>query len=245
MKEKPCWKDFKNAYDKLMKENEEITELYENEKKINEVIDKDNTWKINNDVFEDRVLKIFSDSYNLKEYNLYPYFESSYSKKKKSNTIKIYFNKAEFLVEDEKEPFSIIFLDDRDTYMTCFKEMPIIFQKVGGEFNSVTLISEDFKYCIDFELTKRGNGYETSFIFAEINRDLIETKNKIKELNNAKDSIQNKDEKNRLNKILESYRKILDSQTKLYSKKNIENELEKKKEELIILEEKKNKRIKY
>ena len=238
LKEKPCWKDFKNAYDKLMKENKEIAELYENEKKINEVIDKDNTWKINNDVFEDRVLKIFSDSYNLKEYNLYPYFESSYSKKKKSNTIKIYFNKAEFLIEDEKEPFSIIFLDDRDTYMTCFKEMPIIFQKVGGEFNSVTLISDDFKYCIDFELTKRGNGYETSFIFAEINRDLIETKNKIKELNNAKDSIQNKDEKNRLNKILESYGKILDSQTKLYSKKNIENELEKKKEELIILEEK-------
>ena len=83
LKEKPCWKDFKNAYDKLMKENKEIAELYENEKKINEVIDKDNTWKINNDVFEDRVLKIFSDSYNLKEYNLYPYFESSYSKKKK------------------------------------------------------------------------------------------------------------------------------------------------------------------
>ena len=238
LKEKPCWKDFKNAYDKLMKENKEIAELYENEKKINEVIDKDNTWKINNDVFEDRVLKIFSDSYNLKEYNLYPYFESSYSKKKKSNTIKIYFNKAEFLIEDEKEPFSIIFLDDRDTYMTCFKEMPILFQKVGGEFNSVTLISENFKYCIDFELTKRGNGYETSFIFAEINRDLLETKNKIKELKNAEDSMQNEEEKNRLKKILESYGKILDSQTKLYSKKNIENELEKKKEELIVLEEK-------
>ena len=238
LKEKPCWNEFKNAYDKLMKENNEITELYENEKKINEVIDEDNTLKINNDVFKARVLRIFSDSYNLKEYNLYPYFEYAYSEKKNSCTIKIYFNKAEFLVEDEKEPFSIIFLDDRDTYMTCFKEMPILFQKVGEEFNSVSLISEDFKYCIDFELTKIENGYETSFIFAEINRDLIETKNKIKELNNKKDSIQNKDEKIRLNKILESYGKILDSQTKLYSKKNIENELEKKKEELIILEEK-------
>ena len=237
LKEKPCWNEFKNAYDKLMKENNEITELYENEKKINEVIDEDNTLKINNDVFKARVLRIFSDSYNLKEYNLYPYFEYAYSEKKNSCTIKIYFNKAEFLVEDEKEPFSIIFLDDRDTYMTCFKEMPILFQKVGEEFNSVSLISEDFKYCIDFELTKIENGYETSFIFAEINRDLIETKNKIKELNNKKDSIQNKDEKIRLNKILESYGKILDSQTKLYSKKYIQNELEKKKNELIILEE--------
>ena len=237
LKEKPCWNEFKNAYDKLMKENNEITELYENEKKINEVIDEDNTLKINNDVFKARVLRIFSDSYNLKEYNLYPYFEYAYSEKKNSCTIKIYFNKAEFLVEDEKEPFSIIFLDDRDTYMTCFKEMPILFQKVGEEFNSVSLISEDFKYCIDFELTKIENGYETSFIFAEINRDLIETKNKIKELNNKKDSIQNKDEKIRLNKVLESYGKILDSQTKLYSKKYIQNELEKKKNELIILEE--------
>ena len=238
LKEKPCWNEFKNAYDKLMKENNEITELYENEKKINEVIDEDNTLKINNDVFKARVLRIFSDSYNLKKYNLYPYFETAYSINKKSNSLKIDFNEVEFLVEDEKEPFSIIFLDDRDTYMTCFKEMPILFQKVGEEFNSVSLISEDFKYCIDFELTKRGNGYETSFIFAEINRDLLETKNKIKELKNAEDSMQNEEEKNRLKKILESYGKILDSQTKLYSKKNIENELEKKKEELIVLEEK-------
>ena len=33
LKEKPCWNEFKDAYDKLVKENNEITELYENEKK--------------------------------------------------------------------------------------------------------------------------------------------------------------------------------------------------------------------
>ena len=63
------------------------------------------------------------------------------------------------------------------------------------------------------------------------------TKKKLKELKNKMDSIENKKEKDIIKAQLSSYQKILESQNKIYSKKNIENLLENKKNELIILEE--------
>lgn len=44
-------------------------------------------------IFEERTLKILSDTYELKKYNSYPYIELEYSNKKNSNIIKIIITK--------------------------------------------------------------------------------------------------------------------------------------------------------
>jgi hypothetical protein len=232
--------DFKKGLLEFQEENEEISELYANEEKMDRIIQEESDWKLNNDLFEERALEILSDVYELKEYNLYPYFDVGYSKTKKSNVIKIYFNQIELNVENEESSFSALFLSEKDTYMFKFQEMPMILHKYNEDFYSLTVITKDFKNSIDFEFTKGDKNERistTSFIFAEINEDLIETKNKIKELKNGKDSIDDKTKKAKIDKKIESYKKILKSKEKLYSKKNIENELEKKRNELIILEE--------
>ena len=204
------------------------------------LIDKGDNWKLNNDLFEERTLEILSDVYELKDYNLYPYFDVGFSKTKKSNVIKVYFNKIDLSVEKEETTFSALFLDDIDTYMFQFLEMPMIFHKNDGNYFTLTVISKDFKNSVDFDF-KKGDTNEkvttTSFTFAELSDDLIEIKNKIKELKNEKDSSNDKDKKESNDKKLESYQKILKLKENIYSQTNIEMELDKKRNELSILEE--------
>ena len=65
----------KKEINKFINENKKIKEIYENEEKMNEVINDEFTWKLNNDLFEEQTIKILSDVYELKEYNMYPYFD--------------------------------------------------------------------------------------------------------------------------------------------------------------------------
>ena len=222
------------------KKNEEISKLYGDEENVKKSIRKDDNWKLNNDLFEERTLKILSDVYELKEYNLYPYFDVGFSKTKKSNVIKIYFNQIDLRVDNEEPTFSALFLDDLDTYMFYFQEMPMIIHKYEENFFTLTVISKDFKNSIDFDFKKGDNDEKiatTSFIFAELNEDLMEIKNKIKKLKNEIDSSNDKDKKKLYDKKLASYQKILKLKEYIYSQKNIENELTKKTKQLSILEE--------
>ena len=232
--------DLKTALLAFQKKKEELSELYENEENMKKMLQEDNDLNLNNDLFEERTLKILSDVYGLKEYNLYPYFDFGFSKTKKTNVIKIYFNQIDLSIENEESTFSALFLDDLDTYMFQFLEMPMIFHKYNGDFFTLTVISKDFKNSIDFNF-KKGDTNEkvttTSFIFAELNDDLMETKNKIKELKNEKDSSNDNAKKELCDKKYESYQKILKLKENIYSQKNIENELDKKRNELSILEE--------
>ena len=227
--------DLQNNISEFQKKNEEISKLYADEKNVKNLIDKGN-----NDLFEEHTLKILSDVYELKDYNLYPYFDVGFSKTKKSHVIKVYFNKIDLSVEKEETTFSALFLDDIDTYMFQFLEMPMIFHKNDGNYFTLTVISKDFKNSVDFDF-KKGDTNEkvttTSFTFAELSDDLIEIKNKIKELKNEKDSSNDKDKKESNDKKLESYQKILKLKENIYSQTNIEMELDKKRNELSILEE--------
>ena len=232
--------DLQNNISEFEKKNEEISKLYADEKNVKNLIDKGDNWKLNNDLFEERTLEILSDVYELKDYNLYPYFDVGFSKTKKSNVIKVYFNKIDLSVEKEETTFSALFLEDIDTYMFQFLEMPMIFHKNDGNYFTLTVISKDFKNSVDFDF-KKGDTNEkvttTSFTFAELSDDLIEIKNKIKELKNEKDSSNDKDKKESNDKKLESYQKILKLKENIYSQTNIEMELDKKRNELSILEE--------
>ena len=227
----------------FQKGKEQISKLDENEENMNKIIQEDNDLELSDDLFEERTLKILSDVYGLKEYNLYPIFDFGHLRTKKANVIKIYFNQIELSVENEKPSFSDLFLGELDTYMFQFLEMPMIFHKYNEDFFSLTVISKDFKNSIDFEFRKK-NDYDkfaaTSFIFAEINEDLMETKTKIKELKNKNDSSDDeviKEIKDLEEKKLDSYQKILKLQEKIYSENTIKKELATKREELLILEE--------
>ena len=236
----------KEEFNKFINENKKIKEIYESEEKMNEVINGEceSTWKLNNDLFEEQTIKILSDVYELKEYNMYPYFDVGYSKIKKSNVIKLYYNKVNVSVEDqnndkeEKDDFSLIFLADRNTYMFNYKQYPFIIQKDKEDY-TLTVSSSDFQNTVDFEFKKGDKISTISFILAELSDELMEVKNDIKRLKNEKDSV-NSDEqkKEEYENKLKSYEKILSLTEKKYSKESIEYELNKRKTESEILEEK-------
>ena len=234
----------KEEFNKFINENKKIKEIYESEEKMNEVINDEFTWKLNNDLFKEQTIKILSDVYELKEYNMYPYFDVGYSKIKKSNVIKLYYNKVNVSVEDqnndkeEKDDFSLIFLADRNTYMFNYKQYPLIIQKDKEDY-TLTVSSSDFQNTVDFEFKKGDKISTISFILAELNDELMEVKNDIKRLKNEKDSV-NSDEqkKEEYENKLKSYEKILSLTENKYSKESIEYELKKRKTESEILEEK-------
>lgn len=194
----------KEGFNKFIDENQKINKIYENEENITTELKNNCAWKLNNDLFEERAIKILSDFYELTEYNMYPYFDVGYSKTKKSNVVKLYFNQVNLSFKEkdsdkeEKNIFSLLFLADRDTYMFKYETIPIIIQKYKDEFYSVTVSTDDFKNSIDFEF-KRGDKISTaSFLLYQINPDLMEAKNDIKKLKNEKDSIDNKEKKKNL-----------------------------------------------
>ena len=93
--------DYMNQFNSILKaleeEKEEINCGYRNENEINKLIEKKNiSLKLDNELFEYRVKKIFSEVYDLKEKILYPYFSVEFSKNKRTNTIKMYYYKFEF-----------------------------------------------------------------------------------------------------------------------------------------------------
>ena len=226
-----------NAINKFLDEKKAISDIYKNEDNIRAEIEKNNAYKLNDDIFEEKILNIFSKEYSLKENDFYPYFNVGYSKIKKGNVIKVYYDQIEIKFDD-KDLLCILFLDERENFMIKYKEYPMIFEKYEEEWNNVTVITNNYKSSIDFDFTKRGNILETSFAANELDANLIETKNNIKKTRNARDSSEKEEEKKKFDERLKSYSKILKIQTKIYGVTNTKNELEKKKNELEIFEEK-------
>ena len=159
-------------------------------------------------IFEERTLKILSDTYELKKYNSYPYIELEYSNKKKFKYNKNYYNKMEFIVEDdEKNYFDFIVLYDKDTFVIKFQDMPILFQKYDDEYYTKSVISNDYQHSIDFGIIKNE---EIVLKLKKKSKKLVRNQNHIKRYLIQKIS---------------------------YSKEIIANEIDKKKSKLILLKE--------
>ena len=131
-------------------------------------------------------------------------------------------------------------MDDRDTFLTNFEGMPMIFHKDKGTFNTVTVITKDFKNSVDFPIIKESQVFQTSFLYADISDELLAVKGKVKEMKNKIDSLVGFDadgfEKKYLEKMFEAYKEKYYLIEKKYSKERLNNELTKKKEELQLLE---------
>ena len=130
-------------------------------------------------------------------------------------------------------------LDDRETYMLSYKEMPMIFQKNNNMFYSVNIISKDFQSSTEFLFKKEQHDLITSFTLADINKELLDIKGELTRTKNKLDSLKgNNIEKKMLNEKLNIINKMNEFLKKEYSKKNLEQKIKEKKEKLEYYEEK-------
>ena len=228
---------FSSAYIAFKKEDTEIPKAYVNKSNMEQEIINNGDLKLNDDLFEINMVKILSKTCELKEYILYPYFRVESSNKKPGNIIKVYYIKISFDCDGNKVN-PILFLDDRNNYMTSFEKIPMIFHKNKNDFEYVTVISKDFQSYFNFFFTKYDLTFETSFFYNDISGYLVEIKNEIKKAKNTYDSIQDKEAKEKLEKQLASYDSLSKIYEKKYSNENLPHELERYKNDKDILIEK-------
>ena len=229
-------KDYKIEFNSILKFLEEEEEKDE----INEAVETKNIeLKLDNEPFELKAKKIFSEVYGLKEKILYPYFCKKYTWNKSSYIIKLYYYEVEIQINGKKST-SFVFLDDKEVYLSHFEGMPMIFQKEKGVINNVTIISKDFKNCLDFQVIKENKIFQTSFMYADMCNELLEIKGKVNEMKNKIDSLSDldtcKNEKKELEDLLKLYEQKLYLIQKKYSKERLYYELVKKREKLELLE---------
>ena len=230
------FKKFESSYEIFNKENLKISEIFKDEENIINKLNQDSSkYRLNDFVFEEKTIKILSEKFNLKEYDLFPYFDISLSSFKDKKMIKIYYYKAQILIDNKK--LTLLFLNDREIFMTSFEDITFIFEKYKEAFNSVTVISKDFNCYTDFEFKKEGQKWTTNFLFADINLELMEIKNQIREIKNKIESTTD-DQKENLKEKLESYNKIYEIIKEKYSEKNISYEIKRNSNKIKILEEK-------
>ena len=99
------------------------------------------------------------------------------------------------ITSDKKYFERFLFLEDRDIYMIDYKGIPMIFQKNKGLFYSVNIISTNFESSAEFLFKKGGRGYATTFINADVNKELLKTKGEMTKTQNEIDSLGNNEER--------------------------------------------------
>ena len=195
-------------------DNINIKLCYENEENMNKylekkLIEKNDAFKLDNELFELQAKRIFSEVYELKEKILYPYFSVEYSQNKRANTIKIYYYKIE-IKSGNNNPICFSFPEIKDTFLINFEKKPIIIEKKGDNDFVMSVISKDFNHSIDFQFIKKDDFFQTSLIHADISDELFQSEENVKETRNKIDSlnnIENKEEENKNNKIDEIHRR--------------------------------------
>ena len=195
-------------------DNKNIKLCYENEENMNKylekkLIEKNDSFKLDNELFELQAKRIFSEVYELKEKILYPYFSVEYSQNKRANTIKIYYYKIE-IKSGNNNPICFSFPEIKDTFLINFEKKPIIIEKKGDDDFVMSVISKDFNHSIDFQFIKKDDFFQTSLIHADISDELFQSEENVKETRNKIDSlnnIENKEEENKNNKIDEIHRR--------------------------------------
>lgn len=195
-------------------DDKNIKLCYENEENMNKylekkLIEKNDAFKLDNELFELQAKRIFSEVYELKEKILYPYFSVEYSQNKRANTIKIYYYKIE-IKSGNNNPICFSFPEIKDTFLINFEKKPIIIEKKGDDDFVMSVISKDFNHSIDFQFIKKDDFFQTSLIHADISDELFQSEENVKETRNKIDSlnnIENKEEENKNNKIDEIHRR--------------------------------------
>ena len=241
-------KNAKKPLGEYMEENEKIAEIYKNEDIMLDKIKEENSpFKLDDFIFEERVTKIFSDVYNLKECLLYPYFDVKIAEKKRTNVITVSFNRISFYTEEKTNsspikspPVLMYVLDDRKTFIATFQKIPMIFTKEDEIFKSVSVLADTYDYSSEFQIKKDGNEYIATIPLIEIKKDLIDLERRINQTKNIISSTDDKQEKLKAEKDLKKYEEQHRSLKKKYSRSNIITKIKNVKNELSQLEMEKN-----
>ena len=208
-------------------ENNELVNVNNNIKLCYEkkLIGKNDTFKLDKELFEFQAKKIFSEVYELKEKILYSYFIIEYSKNKRANTIKFYYYQIDIKSENNN-PISFSFPEAINTFLIKYEKKPIIIEKKDDNDFIMSVISKDFNHSIDFHFVKKKDFFQTSLINADINDELFQGDINVKETKNKIDSLNEKQINNMINNYLININNKEENELKIQKQKSKDNNRE-------------------
>ena len=208
-------------------ENNELVNVNNNIKLCYEkkLIGKNDTFKLDKELFEFQAKKIFSEIYELKEKILYPYFIIEYSKNKKANRIKIYYYQIE-IKNENNNPICFSFPEAINTFLIKYEKKPIIIKKKADDDFVMSVISKDFNHSIDFHFIKKKDCFMTSLIHADISDELFQGEINVKETKNKIDSLNGKQINNMINNYLININNKEENELKIQKQKSKDNNRE-------------------
>ena len=208
-------------------ENNELVNVNNNIKLCYEkkLIGKNDTFKLDKELFEFQAKKIFSEVYELKEKILYPYFIIEYSKNKKANIIKIYYYQIE-IKNENNNPICFSFPEAINTFLIKYEKKPIIIKKKADDDFVMSVISKDFNHSIDFHFIKKKDCFMTSLIHADISDELFQGEINVKETKNKIDSLNGKQINNMINNHIVNINNKEENELKIQKQKSKDNNRE-------------------
>ena len=208
-------------------ENNELVNVNNNIKLCYEkkLLEKNDTFKLDKELFEFQAKKIFSDLYELKEKILYPYFIIEYSKNKKANIIKIYYYQIE-IKNENNNPICFSFPEAINTFLIKYEKKPIIIKKKADDDFVMSVISKDFNHSIDFHFIKKKDCFMTSLIHADISDELFQGEINVKETKNKIDSLNGKQINNMINNHIVNINNKEENELKIQKQKSKDNNRE-------------------
>ena len=223
-------------------ENNNISTIF-GKQDINETDMKiENSSNFDDKIFEEKVVQIFTKSYELDALNIYPYLEIVNSKEKHKKITQISYYKITCKKNNLISYY--YFLYNRKVYLIKFSDLIILFTKSKGILK-LSVLKNNYNSPRDYVLKKEGQSFNLCFQYREIIPELV---NYIREIENLKCEIYNsknikeKESESILNeKKIEILENIIKTYEKKYEEKEIEKEKDMKQIELEIIENK----IKY
>ena len=208
-------------------ENNELVNVNNNIKLCYEkkLLEKNDTFKLDKELFEFQAKKIFSEVYELKEKILYPYFIIEYSKNKKANIIKIYYYQIE-IKNENNNPICFSFPEAINTFLIKYEKKPIIIKKKADDDFVMSVISKDFNHSIDFHFIKKKDCFMTSLIHADISDELFQGEINVKETKNKIDSLNGKQINNMINNHIVNINNKEENELKIQKQKSKDNNRE-------------------
>ena len=208
-------------------ENNELVNVNNNIKLCYEkkLLEKNDTFKLDKELFEFQAKKIFSEVYELKEKILYSYFIIEYSKNKKANIIKIYYYQIE-IKNENNNPICFSFPEAINTFLIKYEKKPIIIKKKADDDFVMSVISKDFNHSIDFHFIKKKDCFMTSLIHADISDELFQGEINVKETKNKIDSLNGKQINNMINNHIVNINNKEENELKIQKQKSKDNNRE-------------------
>lgn len=222
---------------KFEKENKYFRDLI----KADNILDENNfspDSNFNDEVFEEKMVKIFQDNFKLESLDYFPYFEVVYSKVRPKKVTQLsYFQVTCFPnKEKSKEYYKHSFWFNKEIFAFHFLESTMIFDK-SEKISNLFIITKDFDKYVKFKLNKGEKYYDVTFKYKDIIGEVLKVNNDIEKLKSEIENCQNKQssdykDKSEKLKILENIKTFMD---KKYNEKFIMNLILEKENEIQLV----------